>query len=288
MVQTEIAPAKSVFDVKRGDIWQLGKHRLMCGDAQSTTDVATLFDGAKADLVVTSPPYADCREYTAKIPCWDTLMLNVFNAVPCHKHTQLLVNLGVIHRKNEWMPYWWDWLQAMRQSGWRHYSLYVWDKRQGVPGFFSGRLRPAYEFVFHLNKKTVNSNKWHKCEHQRQSMSNLRKKDGTPKRERNTQVGEFKVPDNVIRQSPVRFGESVNHPAQYPEKLAAFLMLSWGSEKSVIYDPFCGSGTTLIAAAQTGRIGYGMEVAPKYVEMALKRWLKLHPDQMPALIERTV
>lgn len=271
------------YGVKTGDVWLLGRHRLMCGDAQSRDDVARLFDGEKADIVVTSPPYADARDYTQKIPCWDTLLRKAFWNVPDKEKTQLLINLGIIHCKGEWIPYWWNWLQNMREVGWRHYSLYIWDKLKAVPGDFYGRLKPAHELVFHFNKVCVPANRTAKATKPGESynhVNNIRRKNGKGSRgKKSARVSaEEKVNDSVIRIYPCLGNERSGHPAQYPQTFASFLVATWGNDNDTVYDPFCGSGTTMLAAEQNSRRGFGMELAPEYVEIALNRWAEAYPS----------
>ena len=89
---------------KPGDIWQLGQHRLCCGDATDPTAVARLMQGEQATLMFTSPPYAQQRDYGAakeKVGDWDALMQGVFAAAPVIAEAQLLVNLGLVHRDSE-------------------------------------------------------------------------------------------------------------------------------------------------------------------------------------------
>jgi DNA modification methylase len=66
---------------------------------------------------------------------------------------QVLVNLGLIHRDNEWQPYWAGWLDWMRARGWRRFGLYTWDQGPGLPGDWNGRLSPAFELLFHFNRE---------------------------------------------------------------------------------------------------------------------------------------
>jgi hypothetical protein len=63
----------------------------------------------------------------------------------------VLVNLGLVHRDNEWLPYWQGWFDWMRSEGWCRFGLYVWDQGAGMPGGWAGRLAPAFELVFHFN-----------------------------------------------------------------------------------------------------------------------------------------
>ncbi|MFO2171358.1 hypothetical protein QOU18_29160, partial [Pseudomonas aeruginosa] len=101
-------------------------------------------------LCFTSPPYGNQRDYTSGgITDWDGLMRGVFAHLPMAGDGQVLVNLGLIHRDNEVIPYWDAWLGWMRSQGWRRFAWYVWDQGPGMPGDWQGRLAPSFEFVFH-------------------------------------------------------------------------------------------------------------------------------------------
>lgn len=121
------APAEPIS--RPGDIWQLGQHRLCCGDATDAEAVARLMQGEMATLMFTSPPYAQQRDYGAakeKVGDWDALMQGVFAAAPVATEAQILVNLGLVHRDSEWQPYWEGWVGWMRNAGWRRFGWYVW------------------------------------------------------------------------------------------------------------------------------------------------------------------
>ena len=103
-----------------GDLWLLGRHRLLCGDATRRRDVIRVLGGRAADLLVTSPPYGSQRVYAAgAISDWDRLMRGVFRHAEAalQPDGQVLVNLGMIHRKGEWQPYWDRWIAWMRRNG---------------------------------------------------------------------------------------------------------------------------------------------------------------------------
>lgn len=138
---------------RSGDIWQLGQHRLICGDAADATVIAALMAGEEATLCFTSPPYGNQRDYTHTIVDWDGLMRGVFAKLPMADNGQVLVNLGLIHRENEFLSYWDGWLEWMRIQGWRRFGWYVWDQGPGLPGDWNGRLAPSFEFVFHFNRQ---------------------------------------------------------------------------------------------------------------------------------------
>lgn len=269
-----------------GDLWLLGEHRLLCGDSTSADDVARLMNGAKADLCFTSPPYGQQRDYTeeGKEKCkdWDALMRGVFGNLPMTDNGQVLVNLGLIHRKNEWVPYWEGWIQWMRSHGWRQFGLYVWDQGAGLPGDWAGRFAPSFELVFHFNKKSIKPNKWIETKAESQAAKGkggtvgFRKEGGSVQCYSPDSIGQpFKIPDSVIRVNR-NSQDGKLHPATFPVALPSFAMESWDG---VAYEPFCGSGTTVIAAEQLNRKCYGMEISPQYCDVIIQRWEKLTGDK---------
>ena len=127
---------KRVFNMhitRPGDAWIIGCHKLLCGDATDRNTVARLMADEKADLCFTSPPYLHQRKYIAGVGDWDALMRGVFGNLPMHRDGQVLVNLGLVHRKGEVQIYWHDWQGWMRASGWNTFGWYVWDKGMGCP-----------------------------------------------------------------------------------------------------------------------------------------------------------
>jgi DNA modification methylase len=277
---------------KPGDLWILGKHRLLCGDSTKAEDVDRLMNGEKANLCFTSPPYGQQRDYTkeGKEKCqdWDGLMQGVFANLPMSETGQVLVNLGLIHRDGEWIPYWDGWVEFMRSQGWRRFGWYVWDQTYGLPGDWQGRLAPSHEFVFHFNKQAKKPDKFvamkpgstEKAKRTAERMQNgesvpcMRKKDGSTGVMSSSPVNTVKIPDSVIRivRNQANDIARKNHPATFPVEFPSFAMKCWEGD---VYEPFCGSGTTLIAAEQLGRTCYGMEISPQYCDVIVKRWENL-------------
>jgi DNA modification methylase len=196
---------------------------------------------------------------------------------------QLLVNLGLIHREGEWQPYWQGWLDWMRTQGWRRFGLYAWDQGPGLPGDWNGRLAPAFELVFHFNREARAPNKIIPCKWAGtpNKGSGLRGADGEVKAY--THIGlpvqEMRIPDSVLRITRHKGrGIETEHPAVFPVALPEFLMRAHTDEGEVVFEPFAGSGTTILAGQRTGRRVRAIELAPAYVDLALARWRMLHPD----------
>ncbi|HUV66981.1 MAG TPA: site-specific DNA-methyltransferase, partial [Sedimentisphaerales bacterium] len=267
---------------KTGDLWLMGEHRLLCGDSTKAGDVAGLMGGEKAGVCFTSPPYGQQRDYTEASDCsdWDGLMQGVFGNLPMADDGQVLVNLGLIHRDCEWIPYWDGWIEWMRGQGWRRFGWYVWDQGAGLMGDWSGRLAPSFEFIFHFNRNSIRPTKHVATKESSRKKKKLgapgqRAKDGTVKRMRMHSLDKTgqatKIPDSVIRISRnATFDMARNeHPATFPIQLPAEIMKAWGGS---CYDPFSGSGTTIIACEQLGRKCYAIEIEPRYVDVAVIRW----------------
>jgi DNA modification methylase len=270
-----------------GDLWLLGPHRLLCGDATDAATVARVMGGDRAALLVTSPPYGNQRDYTTGgVADWDALMHGACShlSAAMADDGQALVNLGLIHRDGEWMPYWLGWLDWMRAQGWRRFGLYVWDQGPGLPGDWNGRLAPSFEFIFHFNRTARQANKIVPCRwagHVNAEKGGLRAKDGTVGTWTHAGQGvqDTRIPDNVLRITRHKArGIETEHPAVFPVALPAFLMEAYSDTGAVVYEPFSGSGTTILAGQRTGRLVRAIELAPSYVDLAIARWRTLHPD----------
>lgn len=281
-------PAPPVQPVSRtGDIWNVGQHRIICGDSTDQKVVDALMDGHLADLCFTSPPYGNQRDYkTGGVSHWDGLMKGVFACLPMAPAGQVLVNLGLIHKDNEYLPYWESWIEWMRSSGWRRFAWYVWDQGDGLPGDWNGRLAPSFEFVFHFNKSTRRPNKTVPCKNAGKitdmDHAALRKKDGSIRQW--THVGkaiqDYRIPDSVIRvrRHQGGIGDGIGHPAVFSVALAKFAIENYTDPDEVVFEPFGGSGTTMLAAQSLGRKARLIELAAEYVDVALIRFGQNHPE----------
>ena len=254
----------------------------MCGDSTSVDAVDRLMDGAHADVCFTSPPYSQQRDYGAakeKVGDWDGLMQGVFAAAPVKNGAQVLVNLGLVHRDSEWIPYWDGWIDWMRAQGWRRFGWYVWDQGPGLPGDWNGRLAPSHEFIFHFNRQPRQANKTHdkKPENIKDKTGDagLRGKDGTIK---NVSSGAkflstHKIPDSVVRvgrhHGAVKGGK---HPAVFSVALCMEMFGAYAKSGDIAFEPFCGSGTQVIAAEKMNIRCFGIDIDPLYCDVAVRRF----------------
>ena len=260
------------------------RHKLACGDSMDPRVPASILAGAQVSLCFTSPPYAQQRDYGAakqKVGDWDALMQGVFAAAPFNDETQILVNIGLVHRKNEWHPYWEGWVEWMRAFGWRRFGWYVWDQGPGLPGDWAGRLGPSFEFIFHFNREARQANKIvHKkpenIKAAPRGASGLRNKDGRVPKIANGALFEatHKLPDNVIRITRHKgdIGDAGKHPAVFPVALPETILETFSAVGGVVYEPFCGSGSQLLAAEITNRRCLAVELDPVYCDVAVRRW----------------
>jgi len=258
-------------------------HKVLCGDSTSVDDVEKLMSGEKADMVFTSPPYTDQRTYKIGSFDWDELMNGVFAAILIiiKETTHILVNLGLSHKNRQVDFYWNKWLEYMAGAGYPLFGWYTWDKGSGFPGDWNGRLAPSFEFVFHFNKKCETANKWVPTQEESQkkdhSNKTFRQPDGSfkPIYSLDKSNQKYKVPDSVIRVPRANtVGLLSGHPAAYPVALPEFGCKTWAQENDIVYEPFAGSGTTIIACDKTKRQCRAMEISEAYVDIIIARYVK--------------
>ena len=233
----------------------------------------------KVDAVVTSPPYGQQRDYGAKIQDWRGLVSGALTKTPESGSTQILVNLGPIHRDGEVILYWNDMIEDMRAAGYRLFGWYVWDQLSGQAGDWNGRLAPSHEFVFHFNRTARRPNKTKRTQGydlgRKIHGPGVRKADGTSasKTGHGDDVQPFKIPDSVLRLSrdTANVGAHIAHPARFPVSFATELVAAFSDPMQTVLDPFAGSGTTGVACANLGRSFIGIEIDPGYFDIACRR-----------------
>lgn len=244
---------------KKGDIWKLGNHRLMCGDSTDAGDVALLMDGEKAVFVFTDPPYGvsigDKNKKLQTIHKSGVMTDNIENDTKSSKELyDILVKAFTNLRescKDDASYYVTSpqggelglMMMMMKDAGLYVRHMLIWEKN--APTFSIGRLDYDYQHepIFYTWTKR------HHCYRQGEHRSTIWKYDKPRKCDL--------------------------HPTMKPVELVANAMKDSTQEGDLAADFFGGSGTTLIAAEQLNRKCYMMELDPHYCDVIIARWEKL-------------
>jgi DNA modification methylase len=271
-----------------GDVWLLGPHRLKCGDCRNLIDVEHALDGATVNLAVTSPPYAQQRDYDESSgfkPIKPEEYVEWFEAVAANVAAHLapdgswLVNIKEHAEDGQRSLYVKDLTLAhVREWGWLFVDEFCWD-RGGVPGKWPNRFKNGWEPVFHFTRRTSI-----KLRHERvaspsdgvfgYSPDNARSASGSGL------VGEkvngyhqgMALPSNVLKINTGGALTPTDHSAAFPVALPQWFVRAYTDPGDHVLDPFVGSGSTILAAHQEGRIGHGIELSPGYVDVACRRY----------------
>jgi len=229
-----------------GDIYLLGKHRVMCGDSTNVDDVEKLMDGSKADMVFTDPPYRMDAQGGSNQPIGRAAAklgesikdLCDFNPVDFLGMLPLFFKARIMNSyvfcNKDLVP---DYLNWAKEAGYS-FNILVWKKPNAIP--LGGNHRPDVEYLLLFRKGAI----WN-----------------------NSVKG-------VNYSRCLEFGResSTPHPTMKPVELITNEIQISSNRSSVVVDVFLGSGSTLIACEKTNRICYGMELDPKYVDVIVQRW----------------
>ena len=237
-------PAEAI--TKPGDLWLLGEHRLLCGDSTSEADVSRLMNGEKADMVLTDPPYG--VSYVGKTK--DKLKIDNDD-------------LGEDDLKKKCKE-WFDMCDKFSRDGAYWIATVPAGPLHGI--FFNdwkqrGILRQI--MVWNKDSMVMGHSEYH-YKHEPilfgwKPGERLKNSDRTK-----TTVWDFKRPK-----------ASREHPTMKPLEMWCYAMGNHTKKRDLLYKPFCGSGTTIMAAEQLGRKCYGMEISPNYCDVIIKRWENL-------------
>lgn len=219
-----------------GDIWQLGEHRLMCGDSTDAGTVARLMDGGKADMIFTDPPYGYEYQSNMRIKSkkFDVLknddkILEFMPAIKdiCKGFIFICTTWKVL---DKWLPLFNKYYDLS--------NMIIWDKGGGGIGDLEHTFSTDYEIILCSNNGAKITGK---------------------------RIGSvWNVPkDNA---------NDYVHATQKPVKLSAIAIENTTNKNGVVLDIFGGSGSTLIACEQLNRKCYCMELDPKYCDVIVKRW----------------
>jgi ParB family chromosome partitioning protein len=241
----------------RGDIYLLGNHRVMCGDSTNVDDVELLMDGKKADLLFTSPPYnvgdnslggnknmtdskyqndSDNKTHEEYL----TLLHKFYSAFsPFCRY--LFINIQMLSGNKKSV------IEFIHQHIDFFVDVCVWNKGGGQPAMAKNVLNSRFEFIF------------------------IFKNENNPNRSIDTANFHGNI-SNVFTLNPSGKNEfSLIHSAVFPVEFASHWM-QFARRNEIVCDPFCGVGTSIIAAEKTGRYCYGMEIDPKYTDVIVKRY----------------
>lgn len=248
---------------RRGDVWLLGRHRLLCGDARSASDFETLMDGATADLVFTDPPYNVkidgnvCGLGTVKHREFAFASGEMSRTQFTGFLSETLGNVASATRDGAIAYVCMDWrhmgelLAAGEEAFTELKNLVVWNKTNGGMGAF---YRSKHELVFVFKQGTA--------EHT--NSFGL----GQTGRYR-TNVWDYAGISSI---SAARSDELAMHPTVKPVAMIADAMRDCSRRGEIVLDAFGGSGSTLIAAEKTGRSARLIEYDPLYCDTIVRRW----------------
>lgn len=245
-------PAKPV--TKLGDIWLLGQHRVMCGDSTDKAHVARLMGGKKADLTFTSPPY----NANTKVGDGD-----IFNG----KKSKKLYGEGYSDNKtsNDYLAFV---KKALENSFLSTNGFIFWNVSYNANARFE-YIQQISEFLPHLIEQIC----WKKSSTIPFKGSLMR--DWEPIYIFSTTKGlSLGITDVVSNHWEINNtnSQTESHKACFPVALPKKGMGLVKITSGIVYDPFLGSGTTVIAAETEGRVCYGMELSPAYVDVIVARW----------------
>lgn len=282
---------------QRGDIWELGEHRLMCGDSTEAADVAKLMDGETADLWLTDPPYnvdlsdkvEHLNEYMKEIG--EYKLGGIDKPIENDKMSDedfvkfLICTFAIArdHLKAGGSFYVWtaqghnqlQFAHALDSVGLPFKQQIIWNKREAVlgrqdyqwkhePCFYGWKEGAGHYFVNLRNQRTV-------IEDYEEIDINKMKKDEL--KELLKTLLERPHEESVITEGNLQRNHL--HPTMKPVRLFGRLIRNSSKQGEIILDTFGGSGTTIIASEQLGRKARLMELDPHYCDVIIARWEKL-------------
>jgi site-specific DNA-methyltransferase (adenine-specific) len=279
IIEDEVPEVQEEVITKLGDLYEIGEHRLLCGDSTDGEQVAKLMNGKKAELLFTSPPYSDMREYNGKK---DLSVDNIAKFIPTWMPfvEYQVVNLGIQRKDNDIVQYWNNYIDKARSCGYKLMAWNVWKKSSVSVGQQSAFIPIYHEWIFVFGTKFKHINRtWERK--QKATLKNKRKvrqADGSLKESTIGKQEIMKEMESVFI-SNVELGEiRKQHPGTFPIDLPTEYIKAITNKNEIISESFLGSGTTMIASHQLNRKCYGMELDPKYCDVIIRRMINLDPQ----------
>ena len=229
-----------------GDLWLIGRHRLLCGDSTRREDVDTLMDGVKADMVFTDPPYALFGNSTGVTNVGDDKMIMPFFREIGRAIQRSVKQMGHVYVCHDWQT-----CATIQEalSGLTAKNLIVWRKAT------AGGIGSYYTKIYELIWLFVN-----------EPETGILGKNKAPARTIN---GTANIWDITIVQAQER-----DHNAQKPVEMIAIAIRNSSDEGENVLDLFGGSGSTMIACEQLSRSCRMMELEPKYCDVIVRRYIR--------------
>lgn len=249
LIEPEI-PEDAPTVVKTGDIWQLGRHRLMCGDSTKKEDIDTLMDKKKADMVFTDPPYRlSSKTFGSKgdRQYGDLDSSNVF------EYDNWLKNVNEVKADNFRILVWENWTNTK-------------DLWLALEKYFKVRGMIIWNATNRHNQfKNPNTGLYNQYDICLQASYGNKKPNQTPP---------SIVPFDLISETVERISRSGQDKVFGTKPISILIpyIYVYSNPKDIIVDLFGGSGSTIIACEQIDRICYTMEVYPRYADVIIKRW----------------
>ena len=250
-----------------GDLWHLGPHRLLCGDALDPAAHAALLGTEQAGCVFMDPPYnvkidghavgkgrTKHREFAMASGEMSSSQFSGFLGAVLHEVRGNADAAAVCFMCMDWR-HCAEAMIAIEKVGCEAINLCVWAKTNGGMGTL---YRSAHELVFVFRGRGA------------KSRNNVQL--GRFGRNR-TNVWNYPGMNSFARRGRERAIDL--HPTVKPVAMVADAILDVSKHGDIVLDPFCGSGTTILAAEQTGRRGHGIELDPRYVDVTISRWQKM-------------
>lgn len=229
---------------KLGDLWHLGRHRVICGDSTGEETYKVLMEDVKANVIVTDPPYnVDVEETAGKIMN-DNMADQDFYKFLLAAYTRMHENLAddgsiyVFHADTEGLNF----RKAFKDAGFYLSGCCIWKKNALVLG------RSPYQWQHEpclFGWKANGKHEWYSDRKQ-------------------TTIWEYDRPK-----------ASKDHPTMKPVQLMAYPIRNSSMTNGIVLDPFLGSGSTLVACEETDRVCRGIELDPKFVDVIVKRYIEL-------------
>ena len=261
--------------VRLGEVWRLGEHRLICGDSTLQENVSKLFGENTAELCFTSPPYSDQRDYSGDIDLAVSKIVKFISA--SNDHVKLYaVNLGLSRKNYQIVQYWDAYIKEAKDSGLKLLSWNVWDKKEATSvSSQTAMFAISHEWILVFGEERVELNKTKVNKHYgTNAASTVRQKNGTMELRNPCLVKKYGRLLTVTSIPPEKTNRDISHPAKFPVSLPEEYILACTDQGDIVYEPFLGSGTTLIACEATGRACFGLEIDPNYCDVIIERWEK--------------